>query len=844
MALFSVSFDGTRVTNADSITGWTNEDGTETEFVYQGTVSISSQIKTGLEYFYYTAGTTIDFTAGRGKMWLAKIFASTKALLSYEGFRTRIGDSSTTYAEHYHFTPQDLNKIYPIPGGYQLLSIDPNVGGWVDFVSLTKPSLSAVDVYQIGAEFTASTKTQNVAIDAIDVVDVGEGLSATGGDGANTDGTFQDFVDYDEGIKANRYGIIQTRDGIVYVNAMLRIANNSTNTEFTDSNRVLVFNSQKVGANSVGIVFDLQNTATSMNISKTTFRGAGKPQFLYGVDNRPSYTFLGASGSASVTESTFSTFKNMELTNACSLTGSKFLGGEYVNINAANLVGATAANYNPFDFSSALAYAPTQVIANNASSNNYIFPNIEIGEARNDRSMVLMFRAKVTTTANCVLTQATVNGSNATVQASVGTGTGTDRSTTYIASVNAITTGTTANITIAFSTATTPAGIVLSPYICYGMNTAVFSSAEATSNTTTPPANISLTTDANTGGSITFIGISKQHNSGLDIDGGGTGEIQEFEMYNWESTYTDQDFCGHGRKEQYSTETHEIVSIGTSGTLGGVAGTFQRDPVTTDRSYFIWNVNINPTGYLDNMTFTRGSHVHHAIEFGTSSPTTLNLNGLTFSGYGADDTFSAAVYIARTSGTVTINASGCTGLTYKSAGADVTVVSDPVTVRVDTRDINNNAVSAARVYLRAANGDGPFPFEDVVTITNSGTTATVAHTAHGMATNDKVLIAGASHIQNRGVHQITVANTTHYTYTMSSAPGSDPTGTITSTFVALEGNTVSGFLSASRVYSANQAVTGVARKATGTPYYKTSILSGTITSTDGFQQTAIMISDE
>lgn len=66
-----------------------------------------------------------------------------------------------------------------------------------------------------------------------------------------------------------------------------------------------------------------------------------------------------------------------------------------------------------------------------------------------------------------------------------------------------------------------------------------------------------------------------------------------------------------------------------------------------------------------------------------------------------------------------------------------------------------------------------------VSIVNSGSIATVTHAAHGMSTGDYVAVAGASLTQNNGIFQITYVNTTTYTYTMSSSPGANPTGTIT-----------------------------------------------------------------
>lgn len=266
--------------------------------------------------------------------------------------------------------------------------------------------------------------------------------------------------------------------------------------------------------------------------------------------------------------------------------------------------------------------------------------------------------------------------------------------------------------------------------------------------------------------------------------------------------------------------------------------------VAANASAINWNVATDPDGYLDDLIISKGALAHHAIEFGLLSPTTMTIRGMTTEGFNAahaqdDSTF----YVARTSGTVTIYVVGGAGnFTYKTAGATVVIVADPVTVKVHAGDTLNVDIQNARVFLKAGDNTGPFPFEETVTIVNSGTTATVTHAGHGMASNDYVTFEGASLAINNGVHQITVVNTNSYTYTMSSAPGSSPTGTIKATFVALTGLTdANGDKSTSRVYPSAQPITGWVRL---TPQYKSTPLFGEISSTLGYNAAGVMVSDE
>ena len=266
---------------------------------------------------------------------------------------------------------------------------------------------------------------------------------------------------------------------------------------------------------------------------------------------------------------------------------------------------------------------------------------------------------------------------------------------------------------------------------------------------------------------------------------------------------------------------------------------------TVDTSPLIWDVNTDPDTYMDGSSFTKGTVSAHAIEFGTTSPLTMNLTDMAFSGYNAADTNTDSTFhVKRGSGTVTINCTGCTGnLTYKSEGATV-IINAGVTVGVNVKNVAGTNIQDARVLIVAATG-GPFPFDETVTIVNSGTLATVTHNGHGMESNDKVRILGASHLQNRGVHQITYIGVNSYSYTMASDPGSSPTGTIKATFVALFGLTSgAGDLSTSREYASSQPITGIVRKTSSSPYYQTDSFTGTVDSATGFSSNRRLLSDE
>ena len=155
------------------------------------------------------------------------------------------------------------------------------------------------------------------------------------------------------------------------------------------------------------------------------------------------------------------------------------------------------------------------------------------------------------------------------------------------------------------------------------------------------------------------------------------------------------------------------------------------------------------------------------------------------------------------------------------------------------------ALSGARVTLFAANGTGPLPYQESVTITSSGTTATVTHTTHGLATNDFVRILGANEREYNGTFQITVTGPGSYTYTLPTSTTSPATGTITSTGCLFNTTTNgSGEVTDSRTWGSAQPLSGWVRKSTTQPYFREAPLSGTISTSLGLSLSVQMISDE
>lgn len=247
---------------------------------------------------------------------------------------------------------------------------------------------------------------------------------------------------------------------------------------------------------------------------------------------------------------------------------------------------------------------------------------------------------------------------------------------------------------------------------------------------------------------------------------------------------------------------------------------------------------------ISNTSFTSDG-TGHGIEIGGVAAN-ITLTGITFTNYASvnGSTGNEAIYVNIASGSMDIIISGGTTPSIRTAGASVTVISGAVSATVTVKDLDGNNIQSAMVLVKAASG-GPMPYDATVTITRLVSTATVSHTLHGMATNDKVVIKGANQQEYNGVYTITRIDNNSYSYTVSGTPDTPATGIIKSTYVALSGLTdVNGQITMSRVFSSNQPISGRVRKSTSSPLYKTSTFIGTINSGSGFSTTIQLIPDE
>lgn len=257
---------------------------------------------------------------------------------------------------------------------------------------------------------------------------------------------------------------------------------------------------------------------------------------------------------------------------------------------------------------------------------------------------------------------------------------------------------------------------------------------------------------------------------------------------------------------------------------------------------------IEPSYISDSEFLSDGSG--HAIEIlpsGSPTVTEYVLFNQTYTGYAATDGSTGNEAIYNNSGAVlTLYIFGGDTPTIRNgAGASTILVVSPVITAVTVIDaVTFDPIENARVLVTASDDTGELPFEDVVTISRSGATATVSHTTHGIPSANKVQIKGAAQPEYNGVFTITVLDADSYTYVVSGTPATPATGTILATGVVIDGLTdVNGEISDSRSISLAQPITGRARRASGGTYYKTGSIVGTISATAGLSVTVQLIGD-
>lgn len=335
MAAVVVTNDNTRIEDCEAYTGWANFGGSgaggssEAPFAYQSSNACNRKVTAaaggGIGYTYTSdGGSAFTMTGGATqRTWMAKVFVSDWGGLDVtDGVHVAIGSSSSAYYMMVLAgtdSPAAAFADYGAKGGYLIVPIDPNETAYRDGGKGSgSPNLAAINFFGVrGAFSSASAKSENVAIDALDI---GVGLYLVGGDGGTADATWADFVAYDEGTSANRFGYASTgKGGALLVFGALKVGENSGGsvaTELTDDVSILYWLDHLAAAGFSVASADLGNASTIV-ADGATHIGAGD---VTNVDSRPDYTVTGTSGTFTFTGQ-LRNFRNLTYTSGCDVGG-------------------------------------------------------------------------------------------------------------------------------------------------------------------------------------------------------------------------------------------------------------------------------------------------------------------------------------------------------------------------------------------------------------------------------------------------------------------------------------------------------------------------------------------
>ena len=297
MAVVSTSDNNNRLDNLDGgVSGTGNIGGgpgptnsaPADELPYQGAGCWLRRINSTATDFgwEWTAGTTTDMTVSDDRSWMYKVILTNPdalgAAANVGNLKIRIGSTNSDYYTYWvsdEGSRGEDQPVYPPKKGWIISAVDPNVSAWRDEI-VGSPVLTAVDYFGTTGNVGNISNAPNHGFDAFDI---GPGIYVTGGDGANTDASWQDFVDHDENDTTNgRIGHITTQEGAIFAFGTFVVGRDSTAaataTEWTDSLKTIVFPGGRVAEGWNCVDYDLSLTSQSVSESSMSYSGQGRQQ--------------------------------------------------------------------------------------------------------------------------------------------------------------------------------------------------------------------------------------------------------------------------------------------------------------------------------------------------------------------------------------------------------------------------------------------------------------------------------------------------------------------------------------------------------------------------------------
>lgn len=303
-----VTFEGVDQDLADSVTGW-SAGSLDTDSEFQGTGCVGAKTSGTAPYLH--SGTARNFGVGGAEendhVYVAYNFLTpTLETLANGGIRATAGTAGATW-------------------GYSVDGSDTYSGGWK--VACFDPTATAdigtsaeTGVQRFGITYTTTGGIMgNFNNGLVDAVRIGQGLRITGGT-AVTPSVFNDFSDADFGTKANRWGVVSTLGGVLYVQGKLFFGA-ATGEIFEDDNKVVVFVDAPVSSTHHELVVD---DPTTFNSCLFLTEGAVRPA-------------ISGSGGLTSNNTFYQGFRASSLPPSAIMTGDTFSGCEAITQNGAQI---------------------------------------------------------------------------------------------------------------------------------------------------------------------------------------------------------------------------------------------------------------------------------------------------------------------------------------------------------------------------------------------------------------------------------------------------------------------------------------------------------------------------
>ena len=219
-------------------TGGTPSAISETDVFLQGTGACSVKVSNqGVVLAYGTGGLDLSATGTHVYIWCNMLAGGLMATRASNGLCICLSsDATLTTGSNYSFWAVDGSDTYP--GGWVRYVIDVSKTRTAGAGTLNLSSVQHIGMYCDTRPNTA--KFDNLVIDRIDY-GAGAGLRVYGT--STTDDTFGDILTADEGTIGNKYGIVTSKEGIIYVRGSIELGDSaSTNSSsLTDVDKIVVF---------------------------------------------------------------------------------------------------------------------------------------------------------------------------------------------------------------------------------------------------------------------------------------------------------------------------------------------------------------------------------------------------------------------------------------------------------------------------------------------------------------------------------------------------------------------------------------------------------------------------